>query len=141
MTFKKKSIILFTFIFCLALLYAAAVIFNTNGAGPQNSEYSWMDRKYIDYADRIEIYGPSSNFILVKRNNIWLMQDSGSGNNVYYPVKQARPQDLLSDLCRPGVYPVRSYSSSVQDVYGLGENASHIIVRGGAGPPLLDLLI
>jgi hypothetical protein len=50
--------------------------------------------------------------------------------------------ELLDLLCRRGDYPRRSGSAASHGLFGLsGAAASRIALRGGAGLPLLDLLI
>ncbi|MDR0312512.1 MAG: DUF4340 domain-containing protein, partial [Treponema sp.] len=83
-----------------------------------------------------EIYGINANIILERKNNIWVMGAASS----YYPVKQYRVEELLDSLTRKRNYPVRS-SSVDPAVLGLGDGALRITIRGGAGLPLLDLLI
>jgi len=136
-SFKKRTVILLSIIFVLAVLYTGTFIFGSGESFARNSIYTWLDSRFVSYVDKIEIYGPAGQIILQRKNNIWVI--TGTGED--YPVKQARPADLLSDLSRPGDYPVRSTAAAMQDVYGVGSNATRIIVRGGAGLPLLDLLI
>ena len=137
----RKIIFLLIIIFALSAIYAGTFIFDTHNIS-RNSAYVWLDRKFLAYIDRIEIYGPAGVINLQKKNNVWVMPGIGPDNQpTDYPVKQIRVEDLLAELSKPGNYPVRSSSAALQDVYGLGENSSRITVRGGAGPPLLDLLV
>jgi hypothetical protein len=76
--------------------------------------------------------------MLLRRSGRWLVSVEGRE----YPARQARVDELLDLLTRRDSYPRRSNSPSSQGLFGLSEaQASRIILRGGAGLPLLDLLI
>jgi hypothetical protein len=96
----------------------------------------WLESRFIRLADRIEIHGLYGNTVLVRKNNVWAIPEGV----IDYPVKQVRVEELLRDLSRRKNYPIRS-STTEPERLGLGEGASRIIVRGGAGLPLLDLRI
>ena len=135
MTYKKKLFCLLALIFCLISLYGATFFFDPE-VSSRNSNLSWLENRFVDLADRIEIFGSNGRTLILRINNVWVISDG----NVDYPVKQIRVEELFRDLSRRKNYPLRS-STSEPGIYGLGEGASRIIIRGGAGLPLLDLLI
>jgi hypothetical protein len=137
-TFKKKALLLSVTAAALVVLYAGTVVFDPERASARNSFYTWLDSSLIDRADTIEITGSAGGAILSRKNNLWTV----SGGGTDYPAKQLRVSDLFTVLSRRGPYPVRSTSASALEPLGLtGDKASRITVRGGAGLPLLDLLI
>lgn len=141
-TFRKKICILMVIILFLLLILTGTYILDPERSAARNSNYAWLNKKYTDYIDRIEIYGSGKSITLIRKNNVWVLRDTGiGGRTIDYPVRQIRAEDLLADLCRYGNYPVRSVSAASQEIYGLGNDAQRIIIHGGAGPPLLDLLI
>jgi hypothetical protein len=91
----------------------------------------------LDQVDRVLIQNPGLTVNLLRRNNAWLV--SRQGNE--YPARQLRVEDLLAALSRRAAYPVRATSASSHRQLGLEEGISRITLRGGAGLPLLDLLI
>jgi len=127
-------------IFCLAIVYGLTFLLDT--ANVRNSGFVWLESRFIRLADRIEIhglYGSSAiqrRTVLVRKNNVWVIPEGV----IDYPVKQIRVEELLRDLSRRKTYPLRS-STTAPERLGLGEGASRIIVRGGAGLPLLELRI
>jgi hypothetical protein len=91
----------------------------------------------VDLADRIEIYGSRGVTVLSRKNNVWYYPDETA-----LPVKQARAGDLLAALSRRERYTPRAVSEEGSARLWLTEAyASRITVRGGAGLPLLDLLV
>ena len=151
MSFKKKALLLSAACAVLLLGLSGTCIFDSAAINSQgaNSRLIWLDLRFLSYADRIDITGSAGTgsegsrqvITLLKKNNIWVIPETdGNNRQTDYPARQIRVEELLSLLSRPGNYPVRS-TSSVLWIYGLDENASRITVRGGAGPPLLDLFI
>ena len=136
MRYKKKVSILFVLNFCLLVFYGLTLFFDPQRTVKRNSAYSWLEERFISSADRIEIYGIYGSTILSRKNNIWVISATGQD----FPVKQIRVEELFRSLSRRKSYPLRS-SASAPERLGFDEGASRIIVRGGAGLPLLDLLI
>jgi hypothetical protein len=91
----------------------------------------------LDQVDRVLIQNPGLTVNLLRRNNAWLV--SRQGNE--YPARHLRVEDLLAALSRRAAYPVRAASASSHRQLGLEEGISRITLRGGAGLPLLDLLL
>jgi hypothetical protein len=142
---KKRVAPLLVLIFILGLANMLVFLLSPERKSQRSSVYTWLDERYLSYADRIEIYGLYENIVLTRKNNIWVMgapsDTSPPGNSPSdYPVKQYRVEELLDSLTRKRNYPVRS-SAVDPEILGLGTGASRITVRGGAGLPLLDLLI
>lgn len=141
MTFRKKAVVLSALAAALALVYILTLVFD-----PQRESrlaFAWLDPSLLGMADGIEIYGTGGRIVLNRINNIWVFSDPGpDGSQRDLPVKQARVEDFLSVLSRKNIYPPRAASVEARDKLGLGEgSASRILVRGGKGLPLLDLLV
>jgi len=135
-TYKKKAAILSAIVAALTMIYIMTFIFDPEAR--RSAAFAWLDPSLLVMADGIEISGPENRIVLRRRNNIWLVAD-GTGE---FPAKQERVADLFALLTRKDNYPVRASSSEGIERLGLREgSASRITVRGGAGLPLLDLLI
>ena len=137
LTYKKKVLVLLVIILFLSLLYGGTVYFDSQYSAQRKSSYTWLDQRFLSYADRIEVIGSQGMVVLTRRNNVWVIVEG----TAEYPVKQAFIEDMLTALTRRGNFPVRSNSLATASRYGISENSSRIIVRGGAGLPLLDLFI
>ncbi|MDR2071561.1 MAG: DUF4340 domain-containing protein [Treponema sp.] len=138
MTYNKKVLVLSIVVAALALIYAGTLILTPERLNSRNAAYTWLEPKWADQADRIEISGGGETLGLVRRNALWYVETEG----VEYPAKQGRIADLLRLLTSRGAYPLRGSAVSSHERLGVGETASRIVVRGGAGAaPLLDLLV
>ena len=134
--YNKKVVFLSALAAALAIIYILTFVLDP--ANRRGSAFAWLDPSYFDMADRIEIYGINGNTELIRRNNLWFF----AAGTAEYPVKQGRVEDLFAALSRKEIYPQRASSQEARQRLGLTEDsASRIIVRGGAGLPLLDLLI
>ncbi|MDR1803075.1 MAG: DUF4340 domain-containing protein [Treponema sp.] len=134
--YNKKIVILSALVAALAIIYVLTFVLDP--ANRRGTAFAWLDPSSFDMADRIEIYGINGNTELVRRNNVWFF----SAATAEYPVKQGRVEDLFAALSRKEPYPQRASSQEARERLGLTEDsASRIIIRGGAGLPLLDLLI
>lgn len=136
----KKIRFLAGLVVVLALIYAGTLIFEPERVNTRNASFVWLDAKWQDQADRIEIsQAPEDTLSLTRQNNTWFVSRDG----VEYPAKQARIDDFLRILTTRGSYPVRGAEAASHERLGLTENtASRVIIRGGASTyPLLDLLI
>jgi hypothetical protein len=138
MVYKQKLLILSVISAVLALILTATFIFSPDRVQKRSSLYTWLDPKWIEQADRLEIKGNDTT-ILVKNNNVWYAQIDGKE----YPANQFRIDDLFQVLSAKADYALRGNEVSSQERLGLTEeSAARSLVRGGpAGPPLLDLLI
>jgi len=136
LSFNKKAAVLSAIVVILSAVYILSFVFEPGKRGSKS--FAWIEQRFLDMADRVELYGDGGKTELVRRNNIWFFRSETSE----LPVKQGRVEDLFSALSGRYVYPVRAVSSEARERLGLGEgSATRIIVRGGAGLPLLDLLI
>jgi hypothetical protein len=137
MTYNRKVLILSIIVAALALIYAGTLVLTPERLNSRNAAYTWLEPKWAEQADRIEISGEGGTLTLVRRNALWYVETEGEE----YPAKQGRVADLLRLLTSRGAYPLRGSAVSSHERLGVGENASRIVVRGGAGTaPLLDLL-
>jgi hypothetical protein len=137
MVYRRKILILSSLTALLSLLYILSLVFDPQRSFSRSSAYAWLEGRLLDQADRILIESPGLALNLLRRNNVWLV--SREGNE--YPARQLRVEDLLAALSRRAAYPVLAASASSHRQLGLEEGISRITVKGGAGLPLLDLLL
>jgi hypothetical protein len=143
----RKIYVLSGLVAALALIYAATLIFDPERVNTRDSSFVWLDEKWVDQADAIEITSNGQSITLARRNgereasSRWLVSRDNGYGSVDYPAKQLRVEDLLHVLSAKGAYPVRANTS--HERFGLTEAAAdHIVIRGGLSQvPLLDLLI
>jgi len=134
--YKKRLAVLAALTAALAAVYILTLVFDP--ARRADAAFAWLQPRQHELADRIEIAGPAGDSVLIRRNNTWLV--AAAGNE--YPVRQQRVQELLAALSRRDIYTLRSTSLQARERLGLSAGtASRIQVRGGAGLPLVDLLI
>jgi hypothetical protein len=140
--YKKRLIFLSVLAVLLAASWIMTLVFEDGRGSLRKAAYVWLPREAKDAADRIEILakrpetGSPEKLELVRRSGVWRVVHDG----VEYPAKEARVDDFLDALASRGAYPMRSSSSPER--LGLSEeSASRITIRGGAGLPLLDLLV
>ena len=141
MVYRKKAAVLSVLVVILALVYTLTLVFDPER---QNSQaFSWLDSGSLDLVDGLEIAGSGGTTVLSRKDNIWVFADTDTGGpRRELPVKQARVDDFLAILTQKAVYPLRAASADAGEKLGFGEgNASRILVRGGGGLPLLDLLV
>jgi len=135
-TYKRKVTFLSALVAVLALIYTLILIFDRERR--RDYVFAWLDPGLTVMADRIEITGDGGFIALNRRNNIWVF-DAG---DMEFPVRQSRVEDLFALLSRRAVYPLRATSPEAAERLFLTEDAAHrIVVRGGIGLPLLDLLV
>ncbi|MDR1443502.1 MAG: DUF4340 domain-containing protein [Treponema sp.] len=146
MKYRQKLIFLSSLAAVLALVYVLTLVFDPQRSGRRSDLYTWLDSRLRDSVDRIDLMGSSAvrnqdsdeenRVTLLRRNGRWLVLRAG----LEYPARQARIDELLNLLSQRDSYPRRS--SSNYGLFGLSETqASRITLGGGAGLPLLDLLI
>jgi len=135
-SYKTKLIALSTLVAALAVVYTLTFVFDPQRR--HDRAFAWLEPRLHALADRIEISGPAGDTVLIRRNDIWFLNTAWGE----YPVRQQRVQDLFAVLSRRDMYTLRSTSLEARESLGLSVgSASRIIVRGGIGLPLLDLLI
>jgi hypothetical protein len=140
MPYKKKLIILAALTGILAILYGFTLFFDPERVNERNASFSWLPGAARDDADRIEVSRPGGEpLVLVRKNDLWFaLTETG----FELPVKQGRIDDIFRILTARGAFPLRGSASSSHEGLGLAlGGASRLIIRGGAGVPLLDLLI
>jgi hypothetical protein len=141
MVYKKKLIVLSSLTGFLALVYLATLFFDPERVSSRNAAFLWLEPKVQDQADGIELSRPGAwdkPLVLVRRGSSWHALIDGAE----FPAKNARVEDLFRALAARDAYPVRGSDASSHERLGLSENrAARILVKGGAGLPLLDLLI
>ncbi|MDR3147243.1 MAG: DUF4340 domain-containing protein, partial [Treponema sp.] len=142
MPYRRKVALLSCVAALLACAYVLSLVFDPERSGRRSDTYAWLDLRLRDSVDRIDFNGGESGgdggISLVCRNGRWLLRREGRE----YPAREARVEELLDLLSRRASYPRRSASTASHALFGLSETvASRITLRGGAGLPLLDLLI
>ncbi|MDR0689714.1 MAG: DUF4340 domain-containing protein [Spirochaetaceae bacterium] len=141
MVFKKKLLVLSILTGLLGLVYAATLVFDPERVNSRDASYVWLEPKWVDQAERVEIRDQGSEGVtLVRNSGGWFVSHEGRE----YPAKQSRMEDLFRILSTRAAYPLRASSAAAHEKMGLVEkDASRIVVRGGPGTtyPLLDLLI
>jgi hypothetical protein len=143
MRYRQKLRFLFCLAAALACVYVLTLLFDPERSGRPSDSYAWLDPRLRDSVDRIDFNGGQSGgrpgaLSLLRRNGRWMVLRDG----LVYPAREARVDELLDLLSRRGAYPRRSVSPGSYGILGLSETAaSRITLGGGAGLPLLDLLI
>ncbi|MFP3041670.1 DUF4340 domain-containing protein [Treponema primitia] len=141
MVYKRKLIVLSGLVGLLAIVYLLTIFFDPERINTRNAAFLWLDAKLQDQVDGIEISKAgewNTPIKLIRRSNNWYAL-IGEGE---FPAKSARVEDLLRTLTIRSAYPVRGSAASSHERLGLAENnASRILLKGGAGLSLLDLLI
>jgi hypothetical protein len=141
MVYKKKLVVLSGLVGVLAVVYLLTLFFDPERVNTRSAAFLWLDPKFRDQADGIEIAraGEWDNPLkLIRHGDDWYALIG----EAEFPAKTTRVEDLLRILTGRGAYPVRGSAASSHERLGLAENsAARIVVKGGAGLPLLDLLI
>jgi hypothetical protein len=133
----RKIYILTGLVVALALIYTGTLIFEPERINTRDANYAWLDEKWVEQADRIELFHDGSSISLVRKSGEWFV----TRDSIDYPAKQLRVEDLLHVLSTKAPYLLRGSSS--HERFGLTEDsADHIVIRGGLSEaPLLDLLV
>jgi hypothetical protein len=138
MAYSKKLFFLLTIIVVLSAVYVLSMVFDPERTAAGSALLSWIDPALVDRIDRIRIISDGETRELIRKNNEWFVSYKGRD----YPARQMRVEVFIGLLTRREPYPVRSSNASSHERLGLTESAaSRIIVSGGAGLPLLDLLV
>ena len=145
--YRQKAAILAALNIFLILIFILSFVFDPEKRG--SASFAWLSPSMLDLVDRVEISGSGSfsaaAMVLSRRNNRWVF-DTGTDE---YPVKQYRVEELLAVLSAKRAYTIKAVSEEGRERLGFssGSNgdingiASRILVRGGSGMPLLDLLV
>ncbi|MDR2536885.1 MAG: hypothetical protein LBC46_01140, partial [Treponema sp.] len=131
----RKIYILTGLVVALALIYTATLIFEPERINTRDANYAWLDEKWVEQADRIELIHDGTSISLARKSGEWFVTRDG----IDYPAKQLRIEDLLHVLSSKAPYLLRGSSS--HERFGLTEDsADRIVVQGGLSEtPLLDL--
>ena len=136
LTYKRKVSILSALVALLVLIFILSLVFDPENR--RSDAFAWLDSSLMYMADGIDISTSGGSISLSRKNNVWLV-NTETGE---FPVRQSRVDDLFAALTHRNVYPLRATSSEARERLGVAdERASRIVIRGGAGLPLLDLLI
>ncbi|MCL1813590.1 MAG: hypothetical protein FWG29_08730 [Treponema sp.] len=136
MTYKKKLILLGSTAVLLAIVYILTIVFDPARTNARNERFTWLPAGARDEADRIEIYCGGEKFEMVFKNGSWVVPFG----SVDVPARQARVDDLFRILSTRGAFPRRGSGSGSHAELRL-DGSTRLVIRGGGGLPLLDLLI
>jgi hypothetical protein len=139
MLYNKKLTILGSAAIFLAVVYAATLFFDPSNTNARNERFTWLPAGARDKADKIEISSETQGekLELVLRGGKWFALMEADE----VPIKQGRIDDLFRLLGTRGAFPRRGSSAASHEKVGLGSNAYRVVIKGGAGMPLLDLLV
>jgi hypothetical protein len=141
MTYKKKLILLSGLTGLLVLIYLGTLFYEPDRVTRRNAFYTWLEPRLLDQATGLEIFRTGDRdrpVSLIRRGDTWFALIDGSE----FPALQERVRDLLSILSARSPYTLRSSSASSHEPLGLvSGSAARILVKGGEGLPLLDLLV
>lgn len=139
MAYKKKLLFLLSLVGLLTLVYIGTLVFEPERMNTRSASFVWLPPELQDKADRIEITENGAEpVILERRGGLWVVPVEG----IDYPARRSRVEDLLGILSKRGAYPVRAGSAASHERLGLTEDtADRVVIGGGAGLPLLDLLV
>jgi hypothetical protein len=141
MTYKKKLMLLSGLTGLLILIYLGTLFYDPDRVTRRNAFYTWLEPRLLDQADALEIFRAGDwdrPVSLVRRGDTWFALIDGSD----FPARQERVRDLLGILSSRSLYALRSSSASSHEPLGLvSGSAARILVKGGEGLPLLDLLV
>jgi hypothetical protein len=140
MPYKKKLTILSGIIAALSLLYILTLIFAPERTGKRSDIYSWLEPSQVPLINGITITNAHAedNIVLARNGGKWFVSHNGKD----YPARQLRVEDFIATLTKKDSYPLRSSSASSHAQLSLTEEtATRITLAGGAGLPILNLLI
>jgi hypothetical protein len=141
MVYKKKLLALSSLVGFLALVYALTLFFDPERVSSRSAAFQWLDPKLQDQAEGIELSKAGEwdkPVVLVRRGSNWY----ALVGEAEFPAKNARVEDLFRSLSARAAYPVRGSDAASHERLGLSENsAARLLVKGGGGLPLLDLLV
>jgi hypothetical protein len=137
-TYKKKALCLSALLGLLILIYGGALVFDPGRVQSREAAYTWIEPRWLPQVDRVEISRPGEELRLLLREGLWFAERDGKE----YPARGLRVEDFLKALSTRAPYPVRASSGAAHERLGLLEgSASRVVLRGGPGEPLLDLLL
>jgi hypothetical protein len=142
MPYKKKLTILSGITAALFLVYILTLIFDPERIGKRSDAYSWLEPSQVPLISGITIAKPYAEpedaVVLARNGGKWFVSHNGKD----YPARQIRVEDFIATLTKKEPYPLRSSSASSHEQLSLTEESStRVIMTGGAGLPILNLLI
>ncbi|MDR0447468.1 MAG: DUF4340 domain-containing protein [Treponema sp.] len=136
MTYKQKIIFLGSTAVFLTLVYALTLILDPARIKARNDRFTWLSAVSREEADKIEITRSEDKVELVQKNGVWYVLLE----SIEIPARQGRVDDLFRLLTNRGSFPRRGSSAAGHSALGL-DGSSRLVIRGGAGIPLLDLFV
>ncbi|MCL1928227.1 MAG: hypothetical protein FWG07_05480 [Treponema sp.] len=136
MPYKKKLILLGSLAALLAIIFILTIVFDPARTNARNERFTWLPAGARDEADRIEIFRGEERLEIVFKNGVWVVPFG----SVDVPARQARVDDLFRLISTRGAFPRRGSNSRSHAELGL-DGSTRLVIRGGGGLPLLDLLI
>ena len=136
MPYKKKLILLGSLAALLTVIFILTIVFDPARTNARNERFTWLPASARDEADRIEIFREGEKLEIVFKNGIWVVPFG----SVDVPARQARVDDLFRLISTRGAFPRRGSNSRSHADLGL-DGSTRLVIRGGGGLPLLDLLI
>ena len=138
MVYKQKAAVLSGIIAALAVVYILTFIFSPERTGSRSDVYTWLEPDQKDRISGITITGGPETVSLERKQGAWYVSRGGKD----YPARQARAEDFIEALAKRAPYPVWTTSAASHERLSLTDDAAiRVTVLGGAGPPLLSLLI
>lgn len=136
MPYRKKIILLLSVSVFLAVVYILSLVFDPARANVRNEQFTWLPAGLRDEADRIEIFRGGEKIELVLKNGDWYVLSE----QLEIPARQGRIDDLFRLLSTRGAFPQRGNTGASHAELGL-DGSVRLVIRGGAGLPLLELFV
>jgi len=136
MEYRKKLIVLGSLAAFLFLVFVLSIIFDPARRNIRNERFTWISSASRDQADRIEIFQRGERIELFLRGGQWFVLDG----ILEIPARQGRIDDLFRLISTHGAFPRRGSNASSHGELGL-DGSTRLVIRGGAGFPILDLLV
>jgi hypothetical protein len=142
MEYRKKVVFLSCVVAALALAYVATLVLNPAARGERADFHAWLKPGDANRIDGISITGPYSDgaesVTLTRLLGKWYVARDGRS----YPARATLVNDLIAELSGRAPYPVRATSAAAHARLSLTlGDATRVVVSGGIGPNLLDLLV
>jgi hypothetical protein len=136
MPYNKKILLLGSAAAFLTIVYILTLILDPARINARNELFSWMTAASRDEADRIEVFSAGRKTDMALRNGSWFVLLGQQE----IPARQGRLDDLFRLLSTRGAFPRRGISSKSHAELGL-DGSSRLIIRGGGGLSILDILV
>jgi len=140
MLYKKKLFLLGITATLLAIIYILTLVLDPTRTNARNERFTWFLPDSRDEADRIELMRRGEKLELFFKEGSWYTLLGHADASVEVPVRQGRIDDLFRLLSTRGAFPRRGSSNKSHEELGL-DGSTRLVIRGGKGLPLLDLLV